>query len=223
MKKTGLFLIAALTAVLFSACNDSDGDYAPYQYFVTVKPLADKDYYFQLDNQKTIYPGDKTRIGAYQATEGQRAVVRFNLLDVSKQGYDYNAEMYMIENIFTGSSRIVTTQEELDEIPDVKTSYFDGQVAGGYMTLIVGYPVLDNTKHSFEVIRNEVAPLETTPGYLDLELRHDDGGDKGSVDYQYYISIDLSELGDLLKGKKGITLRVNTQLNGVKYIPIPLH
>lgn len=81
MKRFGLFLLVTMAAAIFTSCNDSDGDYPRLSAFATVKTLENNDFYFMLDDGKTIYPGDKSRLGAYKAEEDTRAIIAFNLLN----------------------------------------------------------------------------------------------------------------------------------------------
>lgn len=72
MKRFGLFLLVTMAAAIFTSCNDSDGDYPRLSAFASVKPLENNDFYVVLDDGKTVYPGDKSRIGSYKAEEDQR-------------------------------------------------------------------------------------------------------------------------------------------------------
>ena len=74
MKRFGLFLLVTMAAAIFTSCNDSDGDYPRLSAFATVKPLENNDFFVVLDDGKTVYPGDKSRIGSYKAEEGQRVI-----------------------------------------------------------------------------------------------------------------------------------------------------
>ena len=88
MKRFGLFLLVTMAAAIFTSCNDSDGDYPRLSAFASVKPLENNDFYVVLDDGKTVYPGDKSRIGSYKAEEDQRVVIYFNLLNNKVEGYD---------------------------------------------------------------------------------------------------------------------------------------
>ena len=112
MKKIGLLFLTALLSLTLPACNDDDGDY-PYVYglITTVHTLGDKEYYFERDNGQTLYPSEKS--ATFEAEEGKRAVIYFDLLE-GIPDYDYNIRLYRAEEIYTGPSAIVTTQEELD-------------------------------------------------------------------------------------------------------------
>lgn len=113
MKRFGLFLLVTMAAAIFTSCNDSDGDYPRLSAFASVKPLENNDFYVVLDDGKTVYPGDKSRIGSYKAEEDQRVVIYFNLLNNKVEGYDYNMALYYIQDIYSGGTKVVTTQEEL--------------------------------------------------------------------------------------------------------------
>lgn len=226
MKKFGIFLCAALTALIFTACNDSDGDYPRLSAFATVKALDNNDFYFMLDDGKTIYPGDKSRIGAYKAEEDKRAIIYFNMLKNTVEGYDYNMALYYVYNIYSGDTKVVTTQEELDLLADGNTSFLGARLNSNYLNVGVGFNATDLSKHTFLLVRNdvtEVAPENTEEGYLNLELRRDANGDTAGYNYEdRYVSFDLDSFREDLAGKNGIILRVNTRMNGVKYIKIEL-
>ncbi len=89
-----------MAAAIFTSCNDSDGDYPRLSAFASVKPLENNDFYVVLDDGKTVYPGDKSRIGSYKAEEDQRVVIYFNLLNNKVEGYDYNMALYYIQDIY---------------------------------------------------------------------------------------------------------------------------
>ena len=222
MKKLGLFLIPAL-AVLLSACNDDDGDYPRYTPLITTVRTIDasgSDYYFQRDNGQTLYPSDKSRVAAYRATDRQRAVIWFNLLQ-GIQGYDYNIALYAVQEIYTGTSEEVDTPARLEELGDSPASITPAycNLSDEWLTLYLGYPVMDNSKHDFTLIVNRVeTPEESHEGYLDVELRHNSGSDLAGYTQWYYVSFDLTPIAPLLEGKQGVTLKIKTQQNGTKYL-----
>ena len=134
-----------MAAAIFTSCNDSDGDYPRLSAFASVKPLENNDFYVVLDDGETVYPGDKSRIGSYKAEEGQRVVIYFNLLNNKVEGYDYNMALYYIQDIYSGGTKVVTTQEELDELPDENTSYIDHRANRNYLNLCIGFNATDLT------------------------------------------------------------------------------
>ena len=226
MKKFGFIVLAVLTATFFASCNDSDGDYASSWAFASVKTLANNDYYFILDDEKTVYPSDKSRVGAYNAEDDKRTIIFFNLLKNSVTGYDYNIALYGIREIYTGQTRIVTTQEEVDALPDAQTSYFGSRLSSNYLNVGIGFNAADLSKHKFLLVRNDVTAIDPDnkkEGYLNLELRHDADGDTSGYSYDdRYVSFKLDEFKEDLEGKSGIILRMNTRQNNVVYIQIDM-
>lgn len=225
MKKISLFLFAAFAVIAFSACNDSDGDYPSNKKIMTSYTLEGGDYYFLRDNGEKLYAGDKSRVTGYTAKDRQRVIIWFNLLSKKAEGYNYNIALYAVGEIYTGESKTVSSQEELDALGDAATSIVPdyGSLSSEWLTLYVGYPVADNSKHDFTLVINKVeAPEQTEEGYLDVELRHNPGGDTPGYTKWHYISFDLASISSELEGKKGISMRIKTQENGIKYLKYDL-
>lgn len=227
MKKIGLLFLTALVAFTLPACNDDEGDY-PYIYGIitTVHTLGEEEYYFERDNGQTLYPSEKP--SHYEATEGSRAIIYFDLQDDNISDYDYNIRLFRVEDIYTGPSKVVTTQEELDQLgndgagfPTAYWQYFN--LTKKWLTLYLLYPVTDNEKHEFAVVVNKVSePEQSEEGYLNLELHHSAGGDVAGYTQGYYVSFDLETIAPELDGKKGIILRIDTRENGTKYLKLDL-
>lgn len=218
-----------MAVLAFTSCNDDyDGDYPRYRPLITtVRTLDGSDYYLERDNGETLYPSDKTYVQNYKAEDNQRVVILFNLLEKIPD-YDYSIKLYDIENIFTGTSKTVNEASELDELGDAPTGFSVPyeeycNLTHKWLTLSVVYAVSDNSKHSFTLIVNNVDTPETTnEGYLDVELRHNAGGDTAGPDHRFYISFDLSGIADQMEGKKGVTLRIKTRENGTHYLKLDL-
>ena len=224
MKRFGFITLAVLTAVFFSSCNDSDGDYASSWAFASAETLSN-DYYFVLDDDKTVYPSDKSRVAGYKPEDDQRVIIFFNLLKTGVEGYDYNIALYDVRNIYTGETRIVTTQEEVEELPDAQTSYFGGSMNSNWLNVGIGFNASDLSKHKFLLVRNDftqIDPDNKKAGYLNLELRHDAGTDTSGVysSDDRYVSFKLDQFKEDLEGMNGIILRMNTRQNGVIYLQI---
>lgn len=225
MKKLGFLFLSVFAVTLFVSCSkDSDGDYPAKALIATVRTLDDGGYYFERNNHETLFPGDRSRVPSYAARDGQRAIIWFSLLsDVA--GYDYNIELYAVENIFTGKSETVSDAARLDELGNAATSITPANcsLSREWLTLHVGYPVTDHARHSFTLVVNEVEePEEHYDGYLDVELRHNPGGDLAGYTHFTYISFDLSGISERLAGMQGVTLRIRTQQNGTKYLRFDL-
>ena len=223
MKKIGLFLLAALTVVGFSACNDDDGDYPTSNPLITtVCPLDGGDYYFQRDNGDKLYPSDKTRVPGYRpANDGtkQRAIIWFSLLDGTVPGYRYNIALYAVEEIFTGTSKVVEDAAQLEELGDAKTGYTLGtfNLTREWLTFFANYAVHDNSRHTFTLAVDKSGTTEfenNDEKYLNAVVLHDDGGDARGYDRGYYVSFDVTPLAAELEGKTGINLLIPTRENG---------
>ena len=178
-----------------------------------------------LDDNKTVYPSDKSRVAGYKPEDDQRVIIFFNLLKTGVEGYDYNIALYDARNIYTGETKIVTTQEEVEELPDAQTSYFGSSMNANWLNVGIGFNASDLSKHKFLLVRNDftqIDPDNKKEGYLNLELRHDAGTDT-SGGYSYddrYVSFKLDQFKEDLEGMNGIILRMNTRQNGVIYLQI---
>ena len=233
MKKIGLFLLAALTVVGFSACNDDDGDYPTSNPLITtVCPLDGGDYYFQRDNGDKLYPSDKTRVPGYRpANDGtkQRAIIWFNLLKESVPDYDYNIALYAVDEIFTGKAQVVNTAEELEALGTAKTGFKDSKelfnLSKEWLTFYANYAVHDYSCHTFTLAVDKTGTTEfenTDEDYLNVVVLHDDGDDSRGYDSGSYVSFDLTPLAAELDGKKGINLLLPTRDNGNKELKLDL-
>ena len=158
MKKFGLFLIAATLVMAFVSCNDDDSK--PLRTLITtVRTLDSGDYYFQRDNGETLYPGNKSRVPGYKPDpdKTQRVIILFTL-ENGIANYDYNIDLYAVENIYTGTSEVVTDAARLEELGSAKTGFQSNtfNLTKEWLTFYALYPVSDNSKHTFTVIVNEV-------------------------------------------------------------------
>ena len=156
MKKFGLFLIAATLVMAFVSCNDDDSK--PLRTLITtVRTLDSGDYYFQRDNGETLYPGNKSRVPGYKPDpdKTQRVIILFTL-ENGIANYDYNIDLYAVENIYTGTSEVVTDAARLEELGSAKTGFQSNtfNLTKEWLTFYALYPVSDNSKHTFTVMRS---------------------------------------------------------------------
>ena len=227
MKRKVFWFAAILLLGCLTACDDDRDDKVYYRpLIVTVHTLDDGDYYFERDNGQTLYPSDKSLVPGYEAKERQRAVITFDLLG-GGTGYDYDIALLSVRELFTGAAEIVEDPSLLATMGKAPTSLLltGCNLTEKWMTLCVAYPVEDNSKHGFHLIVNRLEePEESTEGYLDVELRHDDaeGASEARLDRMTYISFDLTPISSLLENKKGLSLRILTQQNGTKYVRLDL-
>lgn len=217
---TVLFLLP-----IFASCDKTDGNYANLFTICTVKQNTANDYYFILDDNTTLYPSDKSLISYYDAKDGQRVITRFRFSSVKTEGYTYSAKIYTIDNIYQNDATIVSAQEELDKLKDDKIDYYGYILSSlNYLNLGIGFAANDVSKHSFDLIRNDLSQIDPQyikDGYLNLELRHNNDNDSSGSIHQTYISFKMDALKSDLSGKIGIILRVNSLTqNKIKYYQI---
>ena len=207
MKKLGLFLLTAFAAVGLASCNSSSSDGPTVQSFVTVHKGFGSDYSFETDAGRTIWPGDKSNIGSYEAVEGARALIYYSLLDMPAEGYNLNVKLYGIVSVTSAPVEVVDTQEKLDAMKKDLIVGAGGQLVGGWINFIVRYVASSENvaKHKFHLIVNETAePVRTKEGYLNLELRHDAGSEYSGLYYDCALSFNTASIAELLEGKEGI-------------------
>lgn len=228
MKKFGLFLLGALTMLGVTSCNDDDGDYPRNTPLITtVCPLEGGDYCFERDNGDRLYPSDKSRVPGYKpdGDQKQRAIIWFSLLDQTIPGYRYNIALYAVEEIYTGTSEVVSDAARLAELGDAKTGYTVGtfNLSESWLTFYALYSCRYNSKHTFTLAVDKSGTTEfkeSKEGYLDVVVLHDDQDDQGGPDCGFYISFDLTPLAAELEGKEGINLLIPTRENGNQEIKL---
>lgn len=229
MKKFGLFLLGALTMLGVTSCNDDDGDYPRNTPLITtVCPLEGGDYCFERDNGDRLYPSDKSRVPGYKpdGDQKQRAIIWFSLLDQTIPGYRYNIALYAVEEIYTGTSEVVSDASRLAELGDAKTGYTVGtfNLSESWLTFYALYSCRYNSKHTFTLAVDKSGTTEfkeSKEGYLDVVVLHDDQDDQGGPDCGSYVSFDLSAIASELEGKQGINLLIPTRENGNREIKLP--
>lgn len=220
MKKFGLILLAACAALGLGSCNDNSNGGSYYgPTFVTVHTFGGitSDYYFVSDNNEKIYVGDRSRVGSYEAQDGNRALITYQLLDQKKEGYDYNIKLYAIEDIRWGATEKAMSQEQLDLLGSAKTSLLRNvynQYMCGASSEVLNMALAYNStseqvkNHLFTLVKPDFAdyvPEETENGYLNLELRHKaPEGETTSNVFQEWLSFRLDNFAADLVGMKGI-------------------
>lgn len=214
MKKL-LFSLLTLITFVFSSCNDGEEGTHAYQKFVTVKTLESPNYYFEMDNKKTIYPVNKSNV-IYAPKEGQRAILLFSLEDLGKfsqeeqkdlKQYNYLATIYQIQNIYTGaveSMPISETEQQQNDPLDI----VDAVLVGDWLTIRVLHPFTSETKnkHSYKVVYDENA-FEANSNYINLTLIHNAGDDpQDGSSYYNDISFNTLSIDQFLVSKKGVKI-----------------
>lgn len=222
MKTLKLIGLAFAALFLFSACNDSDGDYAQWRTIATVRTPANGSYYFELDNGKTMYPSIN-HVNGYPAKNGQRAAIYFNYQDGKVEKFDYNIALYALSEILTKDVKIVTTKEELDALgyDGINVLGSDMYIGNEFLTLVYYVPAINNSEiHEFNLVVDNTTPetlaesnIDIDPDYTDVLLRHNASGKIQEYSTLSYISFKLNSIHPIETGKKGLRIHVK-KVNG---------
>lgn len=221
------YLLIALTTISMQSClNDWDNNYEDYNAtsiaIGTLKIIENKDYYFNLDEGGKMYPGDTTYVHNYSLVDGQRVFVHFLPLEEKVAGYEYNAQIYKIENILT-KDIIPLTEETADSIGNDRINTTDIWIAGGCLNIqyqLYYSPGLDK-KHMLNLVTNETSNSPATDeDYVNLEFRHNAYNDIQQESGWGVVSFKLDNIAEQMEGKKGLKIRVNTIYDGEHIVTV---
>lgn len=225
MKKLGTLFFWAVAAV--SCFDHHDDDYPLYATLATleVPDTPAGAFHFVLDNGETLYPGDLSRINAYDPTgcDGQRAVLYFNLLAFPAPGYDYNTTLYRIEPVPTGTIATAATNDEAAACGNDPLELVNAWMSGGWLNLLCNLPLPDaaGRPHRLTVVENRTAPppAEMPAGYRCFEIRYVHEGAVCATEGQYF-SYALGPYDPARTGAKGWWLRYRSAANRIEYFPV---
>ena len=224
-----VFIFAVITAMPFlQSCQDDD---TPNDLLVisTINTIQDsKDFYFTLDDGKTMFPSNPQGMEAKEYENGQRAFVIFNKLDEPINGYDYNIQVKRIQEILTKEIVTIDENENTEEkIGDnnINTTYMWITQDNKYLTIEFQYygTHTEDKKHFLNLVINpsdEQPTADSDNDYINLEFRHNNEGDYPENLGEGYVSFKLDKIKDQIEGKKGLRIRVNTIYNGIKYYEV---
>lgn len=226
MKKLKFIALAAILTLipaLQSCLDDNDSNY-PSLAITTIRTLegVEHGYYFGLDDNSKLYPGDTTAIHNYAVTDGQRAFVYFNFLDEPKTGYDYNVKVEQIIDILT-KDIIDLTEENAEDIGDNKINATNLWITQGYLNIEFKYFGTNNPdkKHFLNLVRNTLITEQNgEEGYISLEFRHNIKGDSPDDPNEGYVSFKLDKIAEEMKDAKGLIVRVKTLYDGERFYKI---
>lgn len=229
MKKLRYILPVLLAAVLLSACDlDDNNDYPTHMALTTVHVSAEtpSEYYFTLDNNKTIYPSDQSRIGAYDTKdkEGKRAIVYFSMLEQPITGYDYSVAIYDIDDVLTKAIETAETEEQLTPFGNDRIAVESIWISGNWLNIYYCIPTngSGSTKHRISMVDNKLAtpPADMPTGYTYLEFRHHADGDTQGQLAQDYVSFKLDDYAPAVSGSKGLYIKVTPLTGPATYIKV---
>lgn len=216
-------LLTLVTMPLLQSClDDWDDSERPLLTIGTVRIIDGNDYYFALDEGTKMFPGDTAYINNYTLIEGQRAFVNFYLMDEKIDGYDYNAQIYHIENILTKDIYSMPA-EKADSIGDDRINATNLWITGDYLN--IQYQLYhsnnESKKHMLNLVINEASDGKNDKeGYITLEFRQNAYDDEPSSRGNGIVSFKLDKIADRMAGKQGLNIRVKTLYDGERYYTV---
>lgn len=216
-------LLLTLMPILQS-CLDEDKD-NPLFTVGTIKTLSEgeSDFYVLLDENSKLFPGDMSSLRNYEAVDGQRAFIFFDELPDEMPGYEYNAKIRWIEDILTKDIYSMPAEKQ-DSIGDDKINITQMWLTRkDYLNIECQFMHSENPdrKHMLSLVINESSTGENDqPGYITLEFRHNANKDTQLVPGSAIVSYKLDNIANLLEGKEGLNIRVNTIYENEKFYQV---
>ena len=95
LKFITLTLAIIITLPMLQSCLDDNDHQSRSLVISTINQISEdsKEFYFTLDNGKTMFPSNSQAWGGEKFENGQRAFVIFNELEQPVNGYDYNIQV----------------------------------------------------------------------------------------------------------------------------------
>ncbi len=215
----GLCLLA--TTPFFTSCLDDKEDLtygiSSEMQLSTVRLLDNDKLYFEFDDGNTLYPNDGSVLRNYDAQDGQRVFVYYNLLEEKVEGYTYHGDIRLIQDILT-KQIIPLTEETEDSIGDDRINVVEMLIAGGYLNLSFQYygTHTEDNKHMLNLVQNETIEYPESD-YIPLEFRHNAYDDYPSCIGWGYVCFNLESIEELIEEKKGLEIRIRTINDGIIY------
>lgn len=214
------FLLLLLVPMLFS-CNDDNDNNTMKLSLLTVRTLDDAGYYFETDSVKKVNINSNKHV-SYKPTDGQRAFVYYNLSDEKVSGYEYNMDVYSIQDVLT-KPVIELTAETADSIADHNINVTRAWISKDHINIEYWVYHSGAKQHMLNLVDNTTSQNGKLDDYINLEFRHNHNGDSSTI-YKSngLVCFKLNGYNPAELGKKGINLRVNTSNAGVMFFKIDL-
>lgn len=233
--KSFLFIFAAIIVFpVLQSCLDDDEDDSQVLVISTINRMGEdsKEFYFTLDDGKTMFPNNAHLWSGKEYEDGQRAFVMFNTLDEPVKGYDYNIEVEQIAEVLTKD--IITmgegdnTEEKIGD-DKINATYMWITQDKKYLTIEYQYygTHTEDKKHFLNLVINPAAAVPATEGddgengstedkFVNLEFRHHSEGDAPTRLGEGYVSFKLDKIKQQMEGMKGLRIRVNPLYGEIK-------
>ena len=230
LKFITLTLAIIITLPMLQSCLDDNDHQSRSLVISTINQISEdsKEFYFTLDNGKTMFPSNSQAWGGEKFENGQRAFVIFNELEQPVNGYDYNIQVRDITKVLTKEIVTMDDEENTEEkIGDdkINATYMWISKDKKYLTIEFQYygTHSEDKKHFLNlVINNKEADSaaenedNTDDEYINLEVRHNSERDSPDHLGEGYVSFKLDKIEEQIEGKKGLNIRVRTLYDGIK-------
>ena len=229
LKFITLTLAIIITLPMLQSCLDDNDHQSRSLVISTINQISEdsKEFYFTLDNGKTMFPSNSQAWGGEKFENGQRAFVIFNELEQPVNGYDYNIQVRDITKVLTKEIVTMDDEENTEEkIGDdkINATYMWISKDKKYLTIEFQYygTHSEDKKHFLNLVINNLTPAPTADEdseedeFINLEFRHNNEGDYPQTLGEGYVSFRLDKIKEQMEGKKGLRIRVNTLYGGIK-------
>ncbi|MFI3263301.1 MAG: NigD-like C-terminal domain-containing protein [Rikenellaceae bacterium] len=229
MKK--LFILPVLLSLLFvTSCNNNNsGIDAPDIYtYATVRETdaVEDGIYFELDTDDTFYVNlNLSKTDLSDLTIGERVIVGIDYSKSEIADFDYVADLYQVLNVIEGECTTVSSESEDEAIANdqLVSMYSSISLSYNYLNTYITYSSnnASNAKFYLVYVMYE-KEAEEVEDYVNFELRYDNGnsGTGEETSTSEYLSFDVSAYRQLLLDKKGINLKIDTELSGEIWVTI---
>ena len=223
LKFITLTLAIIITLPMLQSCLDDNDHQSRSLVISTINQISEdsKEFYFTLDNGKTMFPSNSQAWGGEKFENGQRAFVIFNELE---------------QPVFVnhGPQRPEPFADEMEDEENTEEKIGDDKINATYMWISKDKKYLtiefqyygthsEDKKHFLNlVINNKEADSaaenedNTDDEYINLEFRHNSERDSPDHLGEGYVSFKLDKIEEQIEGKKGLNIRVRTLYDGIK-------
>lgn len=201
------------------SCDKNDGKDNGASW-ATVCVLNDDTYYLDSDQFGKLWITDNDARW-YKPVNGERVITFFNRLADNYNSYDMAIKLEAIYPILT-KDIIELTQENENELGNDPIIIYQNNlwISNGYMNIIFRQNTPVTNKHYINLVKGNMIDGANID-YAYLELRYNTYDDLSGFWQNGAVSFDLSSID--LTDKKGIILKLNSDINGETEVTINLN
>ncbi len=224
LKFITLTLAIIITLPMLQSCLDDNDHQSRSLVISTINQISEdsKDFYFTLDNGKTMFPSNSHGWGGEKYEDGQRAFVIFKELEEPVNGYDYNIQVRDITKVLTKEIVTMDDEENTEEkIGDdkINSTYMWITQDKKYLTIEFQYygthsedkkhflNLVINNKEAEPAAENEDKPMTNISIWNSVTTVKEI---LPTIWAKGYVSFKLDKIQEQMKGKKGLRIRVKT-------------